>query len=86
MLAINVEFFTGIIARSAKHRYLSYSEGNFATFVAPMYNIMAALRIADADIIFLLCGFFFFFLLLIPRLISALADWMSTILLHMVWP
>jgi len=26
-------------------------------------------------------GFFFF-----PRLISAVAGWMSTILLHMVWP
>jgi len=42
--------------------------------------------VADADIIFLSCGFFhllsFFFL----RLISAIADWMSTILPHMVWP
>ena len=28
----------------------------------------------------------FFFLLLFPRLISAVADWMSTILPHMVWP
>jgi len=41
--------------------------------------------VADADIIFVPCGFFFF----IPRLISAVADWMSTILLpillHMVW-
>ena len=27
-----------------------------------------------------------FYLFLIPRLISAAADWMSTILLHMVWP
>jgi len=35
--------------------------------------------------IFLPCGFdlsFFFF----PRLISAVGDWMSTILPHMVWP
>jgi len=34
---------------------------------------------------FLPCGFFllsFFF----PRLISAAADWMSTILRHMMWP
>jgi len=30
--------------------------------------------------------FFFFFFFFIPRLISAAADWMSTILLHMVWP
>jgi len=28
----------------------------------------------------------FFLLFFIPRLISAVADWMSTILLHMVWP
>jgi len=28
----------------------------------------------------------FFLLLFFPRLISAVADWMSTILPHMVWP
>jgi len=38
--------------------------------------------VADADIIF--CHFSFFFLLF-PRLISAATDWMSTILIHMVW-
>jgi len=27
-----------------------------------------------------------FFLFFFPRLISAVGDWMSTILLHMVWP
>jgi len=45
--------------------------------------------IADADIIFLPCGFFypsFFFLSFFPRLVSAVTEWMSTILLHMVWP
>jgi len=35
--------------------------------------------VADAYIIFLSCGFFFFFLFF-------LADWISTILSHMVWP
>jgi len=45
---------------------------------------MAALRIADADIIFLPCGFFFFYLSFFPGLISAVADWMSTILAHVV--
>ena len=40
---------------------------------------------ADADIIFLPCGFFFLSFLF-PRLISAATDWMSTILLHMAWP
>jgi len=29
------------------------------------------------------CGFFSIFF---PRLISAIADWMSAILAHMVWP
>jgi len=29
---------------------------------------------------------FFFFLLFFPRLISAVADWMSAILPHVVWP
>jgi len=54
--------------------------------------IMAAVCNRGA-IIFLPCGFFYlllsFFLsfyLFFPRLISAIADWMSTILLHVVWP
>jgi len=38
-------------------------------------------RVADADIKFLPCGFLFYYLFF-PRLISAVADWMSTILLH----
>jgi len=38
-------------------------------------------------IIFSSCGFFFFFLsIFFPRLISAVGDWMSNILPHMVWP
>ena len=51
------------------------------------YSSVMAACVADADIILLSCGFFLlsssFF---IPRLISAVADCMSTILLHMVWP
>jgi len=44
--------------------------------------------VADTDIIFLPCGFFLYIFLfyLFPRLISAVADWMSTILPHMMWP
>jgi len=43
--------------------------------------------VIGADIIFLPCDFYLlssssFF----PRLISAVGDWMSTILPHMVWP
>jgi len=40
-------------------------------------------------IIFSSCRVFFFFLLLLfyfPRLISAVTEWMSAILAHMVWP
>jgi len=45
---------------------------------------MAALRTRCGHYIFVLwfLSFFFFF----PRLFSAVADWMSTILAHMVWP
>jgi len=51
------------------------------TLLWPPYGIGQAIT-------FLRCGFFFFFFLLsfFPRLISAVADWMSTILPHMVWP
>ena len=44
-------------------------------------------RPAYADIIFSSCGFFYlsFFFFFFPRLISAVGDWMSTILPHMVW-
>jgi len=31
-------------------------------------------------------AFCFYLSSFFPRLISAVADWMSTILLHMVWP
>jgi len=46
--------------------------------------------VADADIIFCSCAFFLSFFLSstssFPRLISAVGDWMSTILRHMMWP
>jgi len=44
---------------------------------------MAALRSRCGHYIFALWFLSIFF---IPRLISAAADWMSTILPHMVWP
>jgi len=45
--------------------------------------VMAALRSRCGRYIFVLSLLFFFFF---PRLISAVADWMSTVLSHMVWP
>jgi len=49
---------------------------------------MAALRSKCGHYIFVLWFLSSFFLssFFIPRLISAVTDWMSTILLHMVWP
>ena len=47
--------------------------------------IMVAL-LNGADHYVLPCGFFFFLSFFFPRLISAIADWMSAILPHMVWP
>jgi len=49
---------------------------------------MAALCNRAGHYIFVLwlLSFFFFLSSFFPRLISAVADWMSTILLHMVWP
>ena len=54
------------------------------------FFFMAALCNRGA-IIFLPCDFYLsiylsFFFLFFPRLISAVGDWMSTILPHMVWP
>jgi len=50
--------------------------------------IMVALcNRADHYIFILFLSFFFFFLVLFfPRLISAVGNWMFTILWHMVWP
>ena len=51
----------------------------FVVFLWSRYGIGQA-------IIFLPCGFFLFYLSFFRRLISAVADWMCTILPHMVWP
>jgi len=51
-------------------------------------SLLWPLCIADADIIFLPCDFYIssFFYLLFPCLISAVGDWISSILPRMVWP
>jgi len=52
----------------------------FALFMLAVWNR------ADNYIFALWFLSFFFYLFFFPRLISAAADWMSTILPHMVWP
>jgi len=53
----------------------------FGSSLWPTYGIGQA-------IIFLACDFYLsiFFFYLFPHLISAVRDWTSTILPHMVWP
>jgi len=53
-----------------------------ATIIA-IVIIMVALWNRTDQYIFILSLFFFLFF---PHLISAITDWMSAILLHMVWP
>jgi len=65
-----------------KFMFAISSPDEFLLFMAALCNSLVA------DIIFLPCDFYlllsssFFF----PCLISAVGDWMSTILPHMVWP
>ena len=55
--------------------------------IGPRLLFMVALGNRETIYIFILfLSSFFFFLLFFPRLISAVGDWMFTILWHMVWP
>jgi len=55
----------------------------FIVFMAALCNRGAIIFLSCS---FYLLSFFLSFFLFFPRLISAAADWMSTILLHMAWP
>ena len=52
----------------------------------PSLFMVALCNRADHYIFILFLLLLSFFLLFFPRLISAVGDWMSTILRHMVWP
>jgi len=56
--------------------------GSFVTLTPHHNGYLWQPCIADADITFLPCSLFY--LLFFPRLISAVADWMSTVLPHVV--
>ena len=49
-------------------------------------SILWSPYVIGQTIIFLLCGFYLLSSSFFPRLISAVGDWMSTIVPHMVWP
>ena len=61
---------------------------NHSNLFCQMISSLWPLYVIGQAIIFLPCGFFLLILsfYLFPRLISAAADWMSTILLQMEWP
>ena len=61
-----------------------YVIGQTIIFMAPLWN--RAGHYIFILFLLLLLSSSFFFLLFFPRLISAVEDWMSTILPHMVWP
>ena len=69
---------------------LSYTSGQNYDNLCKGFNLFLALfmvaYITGQAIIFLACGFLLLLSSCFPHLISAVADWMSTILPHMVWP
>ena len=71
------------IYRSQEHCTLEMCDrsADSKTTVQPL--VMTAHSNRQAIIV---CSCGYFLLLFSPRLISAVADWMSTILLHKVWP
>jgi len=74
-------------AKQGGHNYASTAYSNQKTHNEITIQFISNLQylwphcVADAAILFCSCGFFFF-----PHLISAVADWMSIILPHMMWP
>ena len=74
-----------------KHKY-RHNEPITQVEICLITVIMAALCSRCGHYIFVLFlsiflpFFLSFFLFLFPRLISAIADWLFTILLHMAWP
>ena len=76
---------------------VSFSTGCLYVYIIPLpssryylsYDHYGLPYVIGQTIIFLLCDFYllsFYLFFFIPRLISAAAGWMSTILPHMLWP
>jgi len=80
-VANDVCFYIGITPKNLDvelSRSVSFVSGS-------RHYSLSVIRFLVSYIIFSSCGFFFFYYLF-PRLISAVGDWMSAILPHMVWP
>jgi len=67
------------------HGINTTSNGSLPILFSCTSLVMAALRSRCGHYIFAM-WFLSFYLSFFPRLMSAIADWMSAILPHMVWP
>jgi len=65
------------------HTWCLWSSCNLLLHILKNISFLWSPYVIGQTIIFSSCFFFFLFF---PRLISAVGDWMFTILLHMVWP
>ena len=79
---VHLNRFNEIFQYIAENTFSSVSP----RFLAADCFVMAALRSRCGHYIFALWFLLLLFLSFFPRLISAVADWMSAILAHMVWP
>jgi len=73
------------ISTDAKHKTKVSSavqDGTFTYYLWSPYVIGQTIIFSSCFFLLLLLSFFFFF----PRLISAVGNWMFTVLWHMVWP
>jgi len=73
-----------------KRTFRPFSAACFACSLCLVKHLQPVVMVAQCNradhYIFILFYSFFFFLSFFPRLISAVGDWMFTILWHMVWP
>jgi len=84
-----------VIDRQMECHFKGISEQS-QTVLCGMKSLFVVCDVCDANLFMAIlcsrCGHYIFVLwflsssFFIPRLISAVADWMCTILLHMVWP
>ena len=77
-------FFNRIHKASIVSHHIHLTSISLITFFVKKIGYLWPPYGTGQEILFLPCGFFIFFLF--PRLYSAITDWRSTILPHMVWP
>ena len=76
----------GAGAEAAQPRRWRLGRSSMAAFRRGQLRMCSPSNVADIIYTFSSCRLYFLSSFFFPRLISAVADWMSTILAHMVWP